>query len=94
MRKVLFLAFTVSLVIAFAQPGFAQVERMVKNDVKAAGGIKVGAEEDTATVDSVDYENRTGTLKLPDGTITIFRANPEVNNFDQLKVGDKVLIRK
>ncbi len=45
-------------------------------------------------MDSVDYENRTGNLKLPDGTMLTFKAGPEVRNFDQVKAGDKVLIRK
>ena len=92
MKKVLLLALTLGMVIVFVQPGFAQVQKMAKNDAKAASGIKVEAEKNTATVDSVDYENRTGTLKLPDGTTMSFKANPGVKNFDQLKVGDKVLI--
>jgi len=94
MKRVLFLALTVSVVIAFAQPGFAQVRKIAGNSAPAAGGIKVEAEEGTATVDSIDYENRTGTLKLPDGTMLTFRVSPEVRNSDQVKVGDKVLIRK
>ena len=47
----------------------------------------------TATVVGMDYANRTGTLKFPDGTTVTFKASPEARNFDQLKVGDQVLIR-
>jgi len=32
-------------------------------------------------------------LKLPDGTTVTFKAGPEVETFDKLKVGDQVLIR-
>lgn len=93
MKKVFSLLLTVGVVIAFAQPGFAQVQKMAGRDAQAPGGVKVEMEEGNATVDSVDYENRTGTLKLPDGTMLTFKAGPEVRNFDQVKVGDKVLIR-
>ena len=94
MKKVFSLVLAMGVVIAFAQPGFAQVQKMAGNDAQASGVVKVEAEEGTATVDSVDYENRTGTLKLPDGTMLTFKAGPEVRNFDQVKAGDKVLIRK
>ena len=93
MKKALFLVLAVGMVIAFAEPGFAQVEKRAGNDAQVPG-VKVEAEENAATVASIDYENRTGTLKLPDGTMVTFKAGPEVRNFDHVKVGDKVLIRK
>jgi len=86
MEKVFSVILAVGLVIAFAQFGFAQVETGVEK--KAVESLT-----STAIVGSVDYENRTGMLKLPDGTTAIFKAGPEVKNFDQLKVGDQVLIR-
>ncbi len=94
MKKVFSLALAVGMVIAFAQPGFTQVQKMAVNEAQAPDGVKMEVEGGTATVDSVDYENRTGTLKLPDGTMLTFKAGPEVRNFDQVKAGDKVLIRK
>lgn len=94
MKKVFSLVLAIGVVIAFAQPGFAQVQKMAGHDAQAPSMVQVEAQEGTATVDSVDYENRTGTLKLPDGTVLTFKAGPEVRNFDQVKAGDKVLIRK
>jgi hypothetical protein len=93
MKKVFFLVLVVGVVIALAQPGFAQVQKLASSESQAPGKVKVEVEESTATVASVDYENRTGTLKLPDGTVLTFEAGPEVKNFDLLKVGDKVVIR-
>jgi hypothetical protein len=93
MKKVVSLILAVGVVIAFAQPGFGQVQKLASSESQALGKVKVEVEEITATVVSVDYENRTGTLKLPDGTMLTFKAGPEVRNFDLVRVGDKVLIR-
>lgn len=93
MKKVFSLVLAMGVVIAFVQPGFGQVQKLASNESQAAGKVKVEVEESTATVASVDYENRTGTLKLPDGTVLTFEAGPEVKNFDLVKVGDKVVIR-
>ena len=46
-----------------------------------------------ATIDSIDYEKRTGTLKLPDGSKQSFNARPEAEVSDQLKVGQQVILR-
>jgi hypothetical protein len=94
MKKLCSLLLAVGVVIAFAQPGFSQVERMADNDAQVPGAVRVGADEATAIVDAVDYENRTGTIRLPDGTTLSFKAWPELRNFDRVKVGDKVFIRK
>jgi hypothetical protein len=94
MKKVLCVVFAGCVVIAFAQFGFAQVGKMAENDGPKPGAVKVEAQEGTATVDAIDYENRTGMLKLLDGTMLTFKAGPEVRDFEQVKVGDRVLIRE
>ena len=43
-----------------------------------------------ATVTAVDYTARTATLKTADGLVSTIPVGPEVKNFGQLKVGDKV----
>lgn len=43
-----------------------------------------------ATVESVDKEHRAVTLKTADGDTVTINAGPEVRNFDQIDVGDKV----
>jgi Cu/Ag efflux protein CusF len=47
----------------------------------------------TASVEAVDPANRTVTLKGPRGNVLTLPAGPEVKNFDQIKVGDRVVVR-
>jgi hypothetical protein len=44
----------------------------------------------TSTVVSVDAAQRTLQLKQADGAVTTYKAGPEVVNFEQVKVGDRV----
>ena len=93
MKKVLSVVSVICAIMAFAQLGFAQVQK-IGNDIEKPGAIVVEAVTSTATVDTVDYEKRTGTLKLPDGTIVTFSFGPEVRTFEQINVGDKVLLKE
>jgi hypothetical protein len=61
-----------------SQPGKASVERTV--DI-------------TATIVAVDRTTRDITLKGPRGNWVVVTAGPEVKNFDQMNVGDKVHAR-
>lgn len=54
------------------------------------GGVFVETYKVTATVTGVDSKTRKVTLTTPDGDKTVFKAGPEVVNFDQIRVGDKV----
>jgi translation elongation factor P/translation initiation factor 5A len=54
------------------------------------GGVMVGTYQETATVTAIDAAKRTVTLVGRDGTKTVFKASPEVRNFDQIRVGDQV----
>lgn len=49
--------------------------------------------EVTTTIEAIDKQNRTVTLKGPDGLTDTVHAGPEVKRFDELKVGDKVTFR-
>jgi hypothetical protein len=94
MGKTFSIVLAVGMAVALAQPGFAQVERRTaKNDERSAA-VSVEAATITATVVAIDYQNRTGTLKLSDGRTETFMAGPEATGFDQARVGDQVLIRK
>jgi Cu/Ag efflux protein CusF len=44
----------------------------------------------TDTVKSIDYGARTVTLENPNGTIETYRASPDMVNFNQIQVGDRV----
>ena len=93
MKKGFFLALAVGLIIAFAQTGFAQVGTSAGRDAEMAGTVVAQAATSTATVAAIDYEHRVATIRLPDGSTVTFKAGPEVNSFNQLKVGDQVLVR-
>lgn len=45
----------------------------------------------TATVEAIDKAKRLLTLKGPEGNSVVVQAGPAVKNFDQIKVGDKVV---
>ena len=47
----------------------------------------------TASVEAVDTASRNVTLKGPSGDIATITVGPEVRNFDQIKVGDFVVVR-
>jgi hypothetical protein len=54
------------------------------------GVVRVDAASITATVEAIDYDARTVDLKGPKGRVVRIKAGPEVKNFKQIKVGDKV----
>ena len=94
MKKVYSLLVAVGLVIAFVPPGLAQVGTAVEKDTGTPGAVVAQTATTTATVAAIDYEQRTAIIRLRDGTTVTFKAGPEVNGFDQLKVGDQVFVRK
>jgi len=55
-----------------------------------AGGTASRVIKATATVTAIDPKTRKITLSTDDGTRATFTAPPEMHNFDQLRVGDKV----
>src|SRR4051812_7055923 len=56
-------------------------------------GVVTNTVRMTATVEAIDTASRTVTLKGPGGNLVPIVAGPEVKNFDQIKVGDRVLVR-
>jgi hypothetical protein len=57
-----------------------------------AGGVMVRTVEVTATVTLIDKAKRKVTLLGPDGFKTTVKAGPEVVNFDQIRVGDRLRV--
>ena len=55
-----------------------------------AGGIVEDSYTASATVTAIDAKTRKITLQAENGKSTTFTAPPEVRNFDQIKVGNKV----
>ena len=57
------------------------------------GAVATRTNEITATVEGIDYPNRTVTLKGPRGRTRTIRVSPEVENFDAVRKGDEVVVR-
>jgi len=49
--------------------------------------------EKTGTVEAVEAQTRTVTLRKADGTVVSTVAGPDVKRFDEIKVGDKITAR-
>ena len=58
--------------------------------VGTPGGVMVNTYKETATVTAIDRATREVTLVTKDGTKSIVKAGPEVANFAQIEVGDRV----
>jgi hypothetical protein len=56
-------------------------------------GFVVDTTEITATVEAIDYQARTVTLKGPRGNMRTIKVDPSVKRFDQVKKGDEVVLR-
>ena len=68
-------------------PGSAVVAKSEPGKVAIAHVTKV-----TATVEAIDQAKRQVTLKGPKGNTLVLPVSPEAKNFDQVKVGDKVVV--
>jgi hypothetical protein len=77
----------IAIVAAFAVNAFAQTTVYSSEPGKAAMTETVNI---TATIVAIDAATRDITLKGPKGNWVVVTAGPEVKNFDQLNVGDKV----
>lgn len=78
---VLFLLVTCLSVAAVAAPAAA---------AEKPGVVAAEMAVMTATVQAVDYKNRTVTLKDPDGSVATLDVHGHAKNLDQVKVGDKL----
>src|SRR5437764_819061 len=54
------------------------------------GGIFIESYEGNGTITAIDHATRTLSMVRPDGKEGKFQVGPEVRNFPQLQVGDKV----
>ena len=76
---------------AFAQKPEAKGGAVVTSEPGKATAVR--AVEVSAQVVSIDKATRTVTLKGPKGNVVDVVAGDEVRNFDQIKVGDFVVVR-
>jgi hypothetical protein len=75
-----------------AEPGQnqGQAAQAVAVQPGQPGGVVVQTAEESATVTKLDKEKRKVTLETADGKEHTVKCGPEVVNFDQIQVGDKV----
>jgi len=94
MKKILSAVLALVLVVVFAQFALAQEAdtkaKAAKKTAQKPGAVAVETVSTAAVVDAIDTAKRTITLKSADGKTQTFKLGPEVKNFDQIKVGDKV----
>jgi hypothetical protein len=86
-----------ALVGAISVPAVAQQSPAVKAvemTASAPGTATItNAVSISASVEAIDKAQRTVTLKGPKGNVKTVTAGPDVRNFDQIKVGDMVVVR-
>jgi hypothetical protein len=91
-----YLMLSAAIAAAASVPAFAQ-----KPDAASASAVKTtpgkgtvtNMAKITASVEAIDTAARTVTLKGPRGNVVTLAVGPEVKNFDQVKVGDMVVVR-
>jgi hypothetical protein len=81
---------------ALGAPAFAQQPAVTGAAVAASapGTATVSATvKVTGTVEAIDAATRQVTIKGPQGKSNVVTAGPDVRNFDQIKVGDQVVLQ-
>ena len=82
---------------AVSLPALAQDKPSANASALAATGPGKAAVVETvnisATVEAIDVPGRHVTVKGPKGKVSTLAVGPHVRNLDQVKVGDKVLVR-
>jgi hypothetical protein len=79
---------SIVMVPAYGQTGETAVMKSEPGKVTVADAIRI-----TASVEAIDKDKRLVTLKGPEGNSVVVHAGPEVRNFDQIKVGDLVVVQ-
>jgi hypothetical protein len=77
-----------------SQPSAGEVQKVelaAKGDTP--GGTVVNVKQITARVEGIDYANRTVAVRGPLGGLQRFSVGPEVQRFDNVQVGDTVVLR-
>jgi len=69
-----------------------QVVELAPKGQKPAG-LVADTVQITANVEAIDYQKRTITLKGPAGNVRTFKVSDDVQNFQQIKKGDQVVLQ-
>ena len=77
-----------------AQPSATQTETVtLAPKGQKPAGVVARTVELTGTVESIDPKKRTVAVKGPAGNVRTFHVDKAVKNFNQIKVGDQVVLR-
>lgn len=77
-----------------SEPGAAmadKVELAPKGDIP--GGMVVSVKEITARVEGIENASRTVSVRGPSGELRKYAVGPDVQRFDNIQVGDTVVLR-
>ena len=89
MRTLFFgLVLSLAAMPALAQSGAGTVTKTEPGKGATASVVRI-----SASVEAIDPATRTLTLKGPRGNVVDLVVGPEVKRFDQIKVGDSVVVR-
>ncbi len=81
-------------IAAITAPVYAQAQSAGAVVAKEPGKVAMAeAVRVSVTVQAIERDTRLVTLKRKDGSTFVVTAGPEVKNFDQIKVGDEVVLR-
>lgn len=80
------------LIVVLVLLGFLTTQAVAQEKMPAGkpGVVVINAASITATVEAIDYDKRTVALKGPRGNVVVLKVGPDVNNFKQIKAGDRV----
>jgi Cu/Ag efflux protein CusF len=88
---------SVAMVVESGEAGIASVEgsnvAVVRNEGKKPSGVAVATDVVSATVVKVNAKKRTATLKASDGKTYDIDVAPDVPNLQNVKKGDKVMVK-
>ena len=93
MHKLIVAAFALGLACAPALAQKPSVEGGSVTKTSPGKGTTTNVVRITASVEAIDPATRTVTLKGPRGNLVDVTAGPEVKRFDEIKVGDLVVVR-
>jgi hypothetical protein len=85
-----------AIVAAISLSALAQTPAATGGSMTATApgkGVAANVVEITASVQAVNKADRTVTIKGPRGHAETVEVGPEVKNFDQIKVGDRIALR-
>lgn len=92
MKRISIFAAFVLMLASFSVCAFAQDE-VQPEDQEAKKGIGMaGIVQMTATVQAINKNEREVVLANEAGQVKVVEAGPEVKNFDQIEVGDKLVV--